>query len=300
MASSRPTNVGICGLEVYLCRQKVDQKCLEEHDQVSSGKYTVGLGQEAMAVCAEWEDTASMSLTVVSALLRHYALTPSDIGRLEVGTETPLDRSKSIKTFLMPLFAASGNTDLPGVDCINACFGATQALFNAADWIESSAWDGRLAIVVASDVAIYAEGPARPTGGCGAVAMLIGPDAPLALERRNVAHHAEHVFDFHKPAGLYPQVDAKVQPSTLLSRQCGNMYTASLWGGLAGLVESQGAALEGRRLLLFSYGSGAIAAAFCMHGRRVAGKFSLDQMQTQVKLAQRSFAEIATADGDVA
>lgn len=33
--------------------------------------------------------------------------------RLEVGTETPLDRSKSIKTFLMPLFAASGNTDLP-------------------------------------------------------------------------------------------------------------------------------------------------------------------------------------------
>lgn len=57
---------------------------------------------------------------------------------------------------------------------MNACYGATSALFNAANWIESRAWDGRLALVVAADVAEYAAGPARPTGGCGAVAMIIG------------------------------------------------------------------------------------------------------------------------------
>ena len=32
--------------------------------------------------------------------------------RLEVGTESALDRSKSIKTFLMSLFAEHGNTDI--------------------------------------------------------------------------------------------------------------------------------------------------------------------------------------------
>ena len=45
-----------------------------------------------------------------------------------------------------------------------------------------SEWDGRYALVVCGDIAVYEAGPARPTGGCGAVAMLVGPDAPLVLE----------------------------------------------------------------------------------------------------------------------
>lgn len=62
-----------------------------------------------------------------------------------------------------------------GIDTTNACYGGTQALLNAAAWVESSAWDGRWALVVAADIAIYATGPARPTGGAGAVAMLVKP-----------------------------------------------------------------------------------------------------------------------------
>ena len=57
---------------------------------------------------------------------------------------------------------------------MNACYGGTAALFNAVNWVESRAWDGRLALVVAADIAMYAEGPARPSGGCGAVALLVG------------------------------------------------------------------------------------------------------------------------------
>lgn len=75
-----------------------------------------------------------------------------------------------------------GNSDIEGVDSKNACYGGTAALFNACNWIESSSWDGRYALVVCGDIAIYAEGGARPVGGAGSVAMLIGPDAPLALE----------------------------------------------------------------------------------------------------------------------
>ena len=40
--------------------------------------------------------------------------------------------------------------------------------------MESQAWDGRYAIVVASDEAVYEAGPARPSGGAGAVALLVG------------------------------------------------------------------------------------------------------------------------------
>jgi 3-hydroxy-3-methylglutaryl CoA synthase len=91
-----------------------------------------------------------------------------------------IDKSKSVKTVLMDLFG--DNTDIEGIDSKNACYGGTAALFNAVNWIESSSWDGRYALVVAGDIAIYAEGGARPVGGAGAVAMLIGPNAPIVLE----------------------------------------------------------------------------------------------------------------------
>jgi hydroxymethylglutaryl-CoA synthase len=44
-------------------------------------------------------------------------------------------------------------------------------------------FSGRLAIVVCADIAVYAAGNARPSGGAGAVAMLVGPNAPLVVER---------------------------------------------------------------------------------------------------------------------
>lgn len=47
---------------------------------------------------------------------------------------------------------------------------------------------GRYALVVAGDIAVYATGSARPTGGAGAVAMLVGPNAPLAFERGDLCH----------------------------------------------------------------------------------------------------------------
>lgn len=38
------------------------------------------------------------------------------------------------------------------------------------------------AVVVMGDIAVYAKGNARPTGGAGACALLIGPNAPLVFE----------------------------------------------------------------------------------------------------------------------
>lgn len=82
----------------------------------------------------------------------------------------------------MDLFAEAGNFDIEGIDSKNACYGGTAALFNAINWVESNSWDGRNAIVVAGDIAVYAEGAARPAGGAGACAMLIGPNAPVVFD----------------------------------------------------------------------------------------------------------------------
>lgn len=153
---------------------------------MSKGKYTIGFGQQYMAFTDDREDIQSFALTAVSNLLEKYNIDPKNIGRLDVGTETIIDKSKAVKTVLMDLFASHGNTDIEGIDSKNACYGGTAALFNAVNWIESSSWDGREAIVFAGDIAIYAEGSARPVGGAGAVAMLIGPNAPLVMERTSL------------------------------------------------------------------------------------------------------------------
>jgi hydroxymethylglutaryl-CoA synthase len=141
--------------------------------------------------------------------LKKYNIDPKSIGRLEVGTETLLDKSKSVKSVLMQLFEESGNFNVEGVDTVNACYGGTNALFNSVNWLESSAWDGRDAIVVAGDIALYKKGNARPTGGAGCVAMLVGPNAPVVIDAGLRGSYIKHAYDFYKPdlTSEYPIVD---------------------------------------------------------------------------------------------
>ncbi|PIN11997.1 Hydroxymethylglutaryl-CoA synthase [Handroanthus impetiginosus] len=211
-------NVGILAMEIYFPPTCIPQEVLEAHDGASKGKYTIGLGQDCMAFCSEVEDVISMSMTAVTSLLEKYGIDPKHIGRLEVGSETVLDKSKSIKTFLMPIFEKYGNTDIEGVDSTNACYGGTAALLNCVNWVESSSWDGRYGLVVCTDSAVYAEGPARPTGGAAAIAMLIGPNAPIAFESKLRGSHMAHAYDFYKPdlASEYPVVDGKLSQTCYL------------------------------------------------------------------------------------
>jgi len=214
--TKRPEDVGILAIETYFPVTTVNQTALETFDGVPKGKYSTGLGQSNMAFVSDREDIVSISLTVVKNFFEKYGVSPNNIGRLEVGTETIIDKSKSVKSYLMELLVQHGNFNVEGVDTLNACYGGTNALFNAINWIESSSWDGRLALVVATDIAVYGPGNARPTGGCAAVAMLIGPNAPLVVDPGVRGTHMEHVYDFYKPQlnSEYPVVDGQ------LSIQC--------------------------------------------------------------------------------
>lgn len=53
--------------------------------------------------------------------MRKFGVNPNSIGRLEVGTESLVDKSKSVKTVLMDLFPE--NSDIEGIDSKNACYG---------------------------------------------------------------------------------------------------------------------------------------------------------------------------------
>ena len=363
---------------------------------------TLGAGYPAIL------DIYSMSLTVLSKLLQKYNVDTNSIGRLEVGTETILDKSKSVKSVLMQLFG--DNTNIEGVDTVNACYGGTNAVFNTINWIESSAWDGRDGIVVTGDIALYAKGAARPTGGAGCVAILIGPDAPLVFEPGLRGSYMQHAYDFYKPdlTSEYPYVDGhfsltcytraldasygayskrekqvvngtngvnghangsaepavpktaldrfdymafhsptcklvqksyarllyhdyladpehpafaevtpdirdmdyeksltdkvvektfmaltkkrfqeRVNPGIQVATNCGNMYCASVWGGLASLISHiDDATLQGKRVALFSYGSGLASSFFSLRIKGSTQKIA-DALDIPNRLAAR-------------
>lgn len=193
---------GIVGIEYQLPSLCIDQEEIANNIDFEVGKIKIGLGLEQMGVPSKREDAISLALGAVRRLMERYNVDPQSVGRLEVGTESNPDGSKSVKSYLMELFP--GNSSICGSDSVHACYSGTNALLNAIAWMESSLWDGRLAVVVASDVAMYKDKSCQPTGGGGAVAMLVGPGCVYKIVPSSVTHHFANQFDFMKPRELYP------------------------------------------------------------------------------------------------
>lgn len=198
----RRNDFGIIGIEYQLPSLYIDQEEIANNIGFEVDKIKVGLGLEHMGVPSREEDAISLAMSAVSKLMNKYNVDPMSVGRLEVGTESNPDASKSIKSYLSELFP--GNTSICGCDTTHACYGATNALFNAIAWMESSFWDGRLAIVVGSDIAMYQNKNCQPTGGAGAVAMLIGPNCVYRIIPSSVVHYFTHHLDFMKPRETFP------------------------------------------------------------------------------------------------
>lgn len=70
--------------------------------------------------------------------------------------------------------------------------------------------------------------------------------------------------------------------TTACSKQPSFVCAASVHAGLASLIEAEGAALEGRRILMYSYGSGLAASLWSLIGRRIDGKFALGSVAAKV------------------
>ena len=200
--------MGIIDIQIYFPKYYISQYELEEYDKVPHGKYTVGLGQTNMSFVDDNEDINSMCLTVLDKLIKKNNISLSQISRIEVGTETLMDKSKSVKTHLMDLFKNSSNSDIEGITVINACYGGISALLNTFNWLFSKYYDKKYAIVICGDVASYAKGPARPTGGAGTIGILLGLGGSLLLEKIR-ASYMKNAYDFYKPnpSSEYPVVD---------------------------------------------------------------------------------------------
>ena len=339
--------VGIEAIAVAVPERYLALEDLAVARGVEPAKYTAGLGGREMAVADPGEDSVALAATAARRLLTQYDIDPNRIGMLAVGTETGVDHSKAVASFVQGLL------ELPRTmrtfDTQHACYGGTAALQAASDWIASGAARGKAALVICSDIARYGLNTAgEPTQGAGSVAMLIS-DTPHLFELDHGVNgtDASHVFDFWRPLGrreavvdghysincyldavngayaAYREIalerellrksgqlpseqfarisyhvpfckmakkahlhlrkqelawmkgreltaeesaaedkagaasfENQVAPSLGLAARIGNTYTGSMYLGLATLLQTQGKDLAGKRVGMFSYGSG--------------------------------------------
>jgi hypothetical protein len=94
---------GLHAIEFYSPRTAVKASTLEKAHGVD-GKYTAGLMMAEFCGTGEDEDPVSIALTALSRLMFRYNVKFEEVGMMYVGSESLLDRAKSIKSNLMMLF----------------------------------------------------------------------------------------------------------------------------------------------------------------------------------------------------
>jgi hydroxymethylglutaryl-CoA synthase len=340
--------IGIDAIAVAIPSRYLDLADLARARGVDPAKYTHGLGAREMAIAEPGEDTVSLAAAAARRALEVARLDPRELGLLVVGTETGVDHSKPVSSFV------HGLLELPRAmrvyDTQHACYGGTAGLMAAVEWIAAGSAGGRSALVICSDIARYGLATAgEPTQGAGAVAMIVRTEPALVeLDVGVGGVSSSHDHDFWRPLGpREAQVDGhnsvecyldavasayrgwkaraiarglvrarepvsdqlaaicyhvpfckmarkahlhvrrceladaaapwdaateelradtsfreQVEPSLGLCAQIGNVYTGSLYLGLAGLVHARGAELAERRIGMFSYGSGCTSEFF--------------------------------------
>jgi hydroxymethylglutaryl-CoA synthase len=166
---------------------------------VPSDKYTKGLGAVRMSIATRDEDPVTLATDAATRMFDRGDVDPARIGFCAVGTETGIDHSKPIASYMHGLLGLPQRCRV--FDAKHACFGGTAALQAACEWIASGAAKGRSALVVCTDIARYELGsPGEPTQGAGAVAMLVS-ERPrlLEIEVGHSGSFARDVHDFWRP-----------------------------------------------------------------------------------------------------
>ena len=217
------TAVGIDAIEIHTGKLRVDlAETFAPAKGESPEKYTKGLGLNASSFPDTYEDIVTMGANAARRLMERHGLSPSDIGRIDVATESAFDNSKPVSTYIAGCLEQVFDGDFHHANKGErkfACISGTQSLDDAYNWIKAGRNRGRSALVVATDTALYARGDAgEATQGAGAVAMLIDEDPDLVELSTEQGYGSADETDFLKPNQQFPSVDGKRSVQVYLAR----------------------------------------------------------------------------------
>ena len=199
--------VGIDDIAIYIPRLFVDARDFAKARGMDPDKLQRGLGISQMAMVDTNQDPACMAANACLKIMQKNKLPSKEIGRLYVATESSLDESKAMNSYVIGMLEqVYGNDSFEhcgGIECKFACVSGSYALYDNSNWIRAGEAEGKSAIVVVSDIAKYDLGSSGEyTQGAGAVAMLVN-DKPRLLEfdPKVTATSIKNEYDFYRPFG---------------------------------------------------------------------------------------------------
>lgn len=175
---------------------------LAENRNIEADKLIKGLGLHKMSFLDVHQDVVTMASNAALRLIRQEDLNPKEISRIYVGTESGVDSSKPVASYVLSnLESVLGETSFKNCDVVDltfACIGAVDALQNCLDYIRLN--PTKKAIVIASDNAKYdLNSTGEYTQGAGAIALLITAEPKILSFSNEVGVSTQGVFDFFKP-----------------------------------------------------------------------------------------------------
>ncbi|RCU47801.1 hydroxymethylglutaryl-CoA synthase [Haloplanus salinus] len=217
------TAVGIDAIEIRTGKLKLDlAETFAPAKDEAPEKYTKGLGLEASSFPDTYEDIVTMGANAAKRLMDRKGLSPDDIGRIDVATESAFDNSKPVSTYIAGCLEEVYDGDFHHANKGErkfACVAGTQSIDDAYNWIKAGRHRGRSALVIATDTALYARGdPGEATQGAGAVAMLVSEEPSVVELSTEQGYGSADETDFLKPNQQFPSVDGKRSVQVYLAR----------------------------------------------------------------------------------
>jgi len=198
---------GIDDISIYIPRLYLDAGDFAKARGLDPGKLERGLGIGQMAIVDTNQDPACLAANACLRVMQKNKLTPDEIGRLYVATESAFDESKAMNSYVIGMLEQVYGEDTfghcGGIECKFACVSGSYALYDNTNWIRAGEAEGKYALVVVSDIAKYDLGSSgEVTQGAGAIAMLLNDDPRLlAFDPKVTATSIKNEYDFYRPFG---------------------------------------------------------------------------------------------------
>lgn len=212
--------IGIDKIGFYTPDVYIDMEKLAEARGVEPAKYTIGIGQEKMAVAPLSQDAVSMAANAALEVLDEEDRDAIDF--VLFGTESGVDHSKSGAVWVHHL--AGIQKYARSVELKQACYSATAAIKMAMGHI--SLHPESKVLVLGTDIAKYGLNTGgEPTQGAGAVAMVLSANPKILAIDTDSVSMTEDISDFWRPLySDYAYVDGKFSNQAYLN------FLTDVWG----------------------------------------------------------------------
>ncbi len=186
--------IGIDKIGFHVPHFYVDMNELAVARNEEPAKYTIGLGQDEMAVAPITQDPVTLAANAAYKILSEEDIEAIDF--VMFSTETGVDHSKAAGVFVHNLLGLKQNVRT--IEMKHACYGATAAIQLAKGHIALNP-DSKV-LILAADIARYGlNTPGEVTQGAGAVALLLSANPRILALEDHSSYKTDDIMDFWRP-----------------------------------------------------------------------------------------------------